>query len=54
MHDLGRSVLRDVPVRRILAGTPAAKAANLSAMACSKAADWFVECARTQTDYALG
>jgi acetoacetyl-CoA synthetase len=44
----------EVPVRRILMGMPAAKAANLNAMASPKAIDWFVEYARTQRDYSLG
>ena len=43
----------EVPVRRILMGMPAAKAANLNAMASPKAIDWFVEYARTQKDYSL-
>ena len=43
----------EVPVRRILTGMPAAKAANLNAMASPRAIDWFVEYARTQKDYQL-
>jgi acetoacetyl-CoA synthetase len=43
----------EVPVRRILAGTPAAKAANRDATANPAALDFFVEYARTQTDYPL-
>jgi acetoacetyl-CoA synthetase len=34
-------------------GVPAAKAANLNAMASPTAIDWFVEYARTQKDYSL-
>jgi hypothetical protein len=44
----------EVPVRRILMGMPAEKAANLNAMANPRAIDWFVEYARTQRDYTLG
>jgi acetoacetyl-CoA synthetase len=44
----------EVPVRRILTGMPAAKAANLNAMASPKAIDWFIRYARTQKDYSLG
>jgi acetoacetyl-CoA synthetase len=43
----------EVPVRRILAGTPPAKAANRDAVANPAALDYFVEYARTQTDYPL-
>jgi hypothetical protein len=39
MYDLVRSVLREVPVRRILTGMPAAKALNFNAMASPKAID---------------
>ncbi|HEX3836164.1 MAG TPA: acetoacetate--CoA ligase [Steroidobacteraceae bacterium] len=43
----------EVPVRRILAGVPLAKAANRDAVANPAALDYFVEYARTQTDYPL-
>jgi acetoacetyl-CoA synthetase len=43
----------EVPVRRILAGTPLAKAANRDAVANPAALDYFVDYARTQTDYPL-
>jgi acetoacetyl-CoA synthetase len=43
----------EVPVRRILAGTAPAKAANRDAVANPAALDYFVEYARTQTDYPL-
>jgi acetoacetyl-CoA synthetase len=43
----------EVPVRRILAGTPPAKAANRDAVANPAALDYFVDYARTQTDYPL-
>ncbi|MGC1457854.1 MAG: acetoacetate--CoA ligase [Steroidobacteraceae bacterium] len=43
----------EVPVRRILAGTPPARAANRDAVANPAALDYFVEYARTQTDYPL-
>jgi len=44
----------EVPVRRILAGYPLAKAANRDAMADPAALDFFIEYARTQRDYVLG
>ncbi len=44
----------EVPVRRILLGVPAAKAANVSAMADPRALDFFIEYAATQQDYRLG
>lgn len=43
----------EVPVRRILAGMPATKAANRDAMANPAALDWFIEYQRTQTDYKM-
>jgi acetoacetyl-CoA synthetase len=43
----------EVPVRRILAGMPATKAANRDAMANPAALDYFIEYARTQTDYKM-
>ena len=43
----------EVPVRRILMGVPADRAANRNAMANPRALDFFEEYARTQTDYAL-
>jgi len=43
----------EVPVRRILAGMPVAKAANRDAMANAAALDYFVEYARTQQDYKM-
>jgi acetoacetyl-CoA synthetase len=43
----------EVPVRRIMMGVPAEKAANRAAMANVEALDYFIEYARTQTDYAL-
>jgi acetoacetyl-CoA synthetase len=43
----------EVPVRRILAGTPPAKAANRDAIANPAALDFFVNYAHTQTDYPL-
>lgn len=42
----------EVPVRRILMGIPADKAANRSAMANPAALDFFIEYAKNQTDYA--
>ncbi|MCO5100542.1 MAG: acetoacetate--CoA ligase [Burkholderiaceae bacterium] len=42
----------EVPVRRILLGVPAERAANRSAMADPGALDWFERYAATQTDYA--
>ena len=41
----------EVPVRRILLGTPPQKAANLSAMADPRALDFFIEYAATQQDF---
>ena len=43
----------EVPVRRILAGMPAAKAANRDAMANPSSLDWFIEYKKTQTDYKM-
>jgi acetoacetyl-CoA synthetase len=43
----------EVPVRRILAGSPLAKVANRDAVVNPAALDYFVEYARTQTDYPL-
>ena len=43
----------EVPVRRILAGFPLAKAANRDAMANPAALDFFIEYARTQNDYKM-
>ena len=43
----------EVPVRRILAGMPPAKAANRDAMAAPAALDWFIDYTRTQKDYAF-
>jgi acetoacetyl-CoA synthetase len=43
----------EVPVRRILMGVSPDKAANRSAMANVHALDFFVDYARTQTDYVL-
>jgi acetoacetyl-CoA synthetase len=43
----------EVPVRRILAGYPLAKAANRDAMANPAALDFFIDYARTQRDYQL-
>lgn len=43
----------EVPVRRILAGHPLAKAANRDAMADPAALAFFIEYARTQHDYQL-
>jgi acetoacetyl-CoA synthetase len=43
----------EVPVRRILMGVPAEKAANRAAMADREALDYFIEYARHQTDYRL-
>ena len=43
----------EVPVRRILAGFPVAKAANRDAMANPAALDFFIEYARTQNDYKM-
>jgi len=43
----------EVPVRRILMGVLPDKAANRAAMANVEALDYFIEYARTQTDYVL-
>jgi len=43
----------EVPVRRILMGVPAEKAANRAAMANVQSLDYFVEYARTQHDYSM-
>lgn len=43
----------EVPVRRILMGVPAERAANRSAMANVEALDYFIDYARTQRDYSL-
>ena len=43
----------EVPVRRILMGVPAEKAANRAAMANVKSLDYFIEYARTQRDYSM-
>jgi acetoacetyl-CoA synthetase len=43
----------EVPVRRILAGFPLAKAANRDAMSNPAALDFYIEYARTQDDYRL-
>jgi acetoacetyl-CoA synthetase len=43
----------EVPVRRILMGVPVEKAANRAAMANVESLDYFIDYARTQTDYRL-
>jgi acetoacetyl-CoA synthetase len=43
----------EVPVRRILAGLPLAKAANRDAVANPQALDFFLEYVRTQRDYSM-
>jgi acetoacetyl-CoA synthetase len=43
----------EVPVRRILMGVPVEKAANRAAMANVEALDYFIEYARSQSDYRL-
>jgi acetoacetyl-CoA synthetase len=43
----------EVPVRKILLGTPSEQAANRNAMANPDALDFFVNYAKTQKDYAL-
>ena len=43
----------EVPVRRILMGVPVEKAANRAAMANVESLDYFIDYARTQSDYAL-
>jgi acetoacetyl-CoA synthetase len=40
-------------VRRILSGVPLAKAANRDAMSNPAALDYYIEYARTQTDYRM-
>jgi len=44
----------EVPVRRILAGMPAERAANRDAVANPEALDYFAHYAETQSDYSLG
>jgi acetoacetyl-CoA synthetase len=44
----------EVPVRKILCGVPADKAANRNAMANPQALETFVRYARTQQDYPTG
>jgi len=43
----------EVPVRRILMGVPAEKAANRAAMSNVESLDYFIDYARTQQDYRL-
>lgn len=43
----------EVPVRRILTGSPPEKVANRDAVANPQALDWFVHYAKTQQDYSL-
>jgi acetoacetyl-CoA synthetase len=43
----------EVPVRRILMGVPVEKAANRAAMANVESLEFFIEYARTQSDYRL-
>ena len=43
----------EVPVRRILMGIPVERAANRAAMANVEALDYFIDYARTQSDYRL-
>jgi acetoacetyl-CoA synthetase len=43
----------EVPVRRILAGYPLAKAANRDAMSNPQSLDWFIEYQKTQKDYVM-
>jgi acetoacetyl-CoA synthetase len=43
----------EVPVRRILMGVPAEKAANRDAVANPRSLDYFVDYAKTQRDYSL-
>jgi acetoacetyl-CoA synthetase len=43
----------EVPVRRILAGYPLAKAANRDAMSNPQSLDWFIEYQKTQQDYVM-
>ena len=44
----------EVPVRKILLGTPIERAANRNAMANPESLDFFVNYAKTQRDYSLG
>ncbi len=43
----------EVPVRRILAGVPPAKAANRDAVTNPQALDWYIDYERTQRDYSM-
>jgi acetoacetyl-CoA synthetase len=43
----------EVPVRRILMGSPAARAVDLASMAQPRALDFFIRYARRQSDYSL-
>jgi acetoacetyl-CoA synthetase len=43
----------EVPVRRILMGVPAEKAANRAAMANVDSLDFFIDYARSQSDYRM-
>jgi len=43
----------EVPVRRILMGVPVEKAANRDAVANPKSLDYFIDYAKTQSDYSL-
>lgn len=43
----------EIPVRKVLLGVPLEKAASRDAMADPTAIDWFVEFARTSTDYTV-
>jgi acetoacetyl-CoA synthetase len=43
----------EVPVKRILMGTPLAKAADVSTLAVPGSLDWFVKFARRRSDYSL-
>ena len=49
--DLGDEATGEVPVRKILLGTPPEQAANTSAMADPSSLDAFIDYARTQHDY---
>jgi acetoacetyl-CoA synthetase len=44
----------EVPVRRILMGLPADRAANRAALANPDALDYFIEFAKQQSDYSIG
>jgi acetoacetyl-CoA synthetase len=44
----------EVPVRRILMGTPLEQAANCNTMANPDSLNFFVNYAKTQKDYSLG